>query len=114
MLFGLLLVRPDEIFAQQAKKGIASYYADKFNGRKTSTGEIFSNENLTAASNQFPLGSKVKVTNLLNGKTIIVYINDRMHAQNKRLIDLTKRAAKELDMIKAGLCKVSVELILSK
>jgi rare lipoprotein A len=59
---------------------------------------------MTAASNSLPLGTLVKVTNLKNGNTVIVKINDRMNAKNKRLIDLSFQAAKELDFIKSGTC----------
>ena len=100
----------------QAKilKGTASFYHQKFNGRKTATGETFNNNDLTAACNQLPLGTMVKVTNLKNGNTVIVKINDRMHAKNKRLIDLTYQAAKELDFIHNGTCKVNVEKVSKK
>lgn len=97
--------------AEQKWQGIASYYHPKFNGRKTSTGEIFSNSKLTAANNFLALGTKVKVTNMINGKSVIVKINDRMNKNNKRLIDLSQAAAKELDFIKDGLGRVSIEII---
>jgi rare lipoprotein A len=88
--------------------GTASYYHHKFHGRKTATGEKFDINGMTAASNSLPLGTLVKVTNLKNGNTVIVKINDRMNAKNKRLIDLSFQAAKELDFIKSGTCKVKV------
>ena len=93
----------------QRKEGKASYYHAKFNGRKTATGEIFSNENMTAASNVFPLGTMVKVTNKSTGKYVYVRINDRMAPNNPRVIDLTARAARELCFIDQGLCTVIVE-----
>ena len=89
----------------QRKEGKASYYHSKFNGRKTATGEIFSNQNMTAASNHFPLGTMVKVTNKNTGKFVIVKINDRMAPNNSRIIDLTERAARELCFFDKGLCK---------
>src|SRR5580698_7639686 len=70
--------------------GIASFYANKFNGRRTANGEIFSQTKLTAASNTLSLNTWVKVTNLHNKKTVIVRVTDRMHFRNKRLIDLSK------------------------
>jgi rare lipoprotein A len=91
--------------------GKASYYHAKFNGRKTKSGEKFNNEKLTAANNFLPLGTYVKVTNLNNMKSVIVIINDRMNSRNKRLIDLSSRAAKELDFIQQGVCMVHVEIV---
>jgi rare lipoprotein A len=92
-------------------QGIASYYHSKFEGRKTSTGEIFSNRKLTAANNFLKLGTKVRVTNLLNGKSVIVKINDRMNKKNQRLIDLSHEAAKRLGFLKQGLGQVVIEIM---
>ncbi|HLX93932.1 MAG TPA: septal ring lytic transglycosylase RlpA family protein [Puia sp.] len=91
--------------------GIASFYANKFNGRHTASGEIFSQEKLTAASNLLPLNTWVRVTNLHNRKEVIVKINDRMHFRNRRLIDLSHAAAKKLGYTGWGLAKVKVELL---
>ncbi len=92
-------------------QGIASYYANFFVGKKTANGEIFSQKKLTAACNILPLGTLVTVTNLNNGKSVTVKINDRLHHRNKRIVDLSYAAAKELDMVKSGLAKVSVEVV---
>ncbi|MFN5134424.1 MAG: septal ring lytic transglycosylase RlpA family protein [Chitinophagaceae bacterium] len=91
--------------------GIASFYSNKFNGRKTANGEIFSQQKFTAAHNSLPLGTYVRVTNLRNKRTVIVKINDRLHARNKRLIDLTKAAAQKLGFIKSGLVRVKIEVL---
>ena len=91
--------------------GRASYYHDKFVGRKTANGEIFSQEKLTAAHKSLPLGTIVKVTNLKNRKSVVVKINDRLPPKSKRTIDLTKAAARELKMIHSGLAKVSLEIV---
>jgi rare lipoprotein A len=91
--------------------GIASYYHDKFEGRKTATGDVFDNDKFTAASNQLKLGSYAKVTNLSNGEVVYVKINDRMAASNKRLIDLASVAAKKLEFHKKGITKVKVEVV---
>ena len=93
------------------KYGIASYYAKKFEGRETTTGAIFRAALLTAACNTLPLNTWVRVTNLKNNKCVIVVINDRMHHLNRRLIDLSPAAAKQLDYIGRGLTKVRVEVI---
>jgi len=91
--------------------GLASFYSNKFNGRKTASGEIFSQQKLTAAHNTLPLGTYVRVTNLRNGKTVVVKINDRLHHRNKRIIDLTRTAATRLGFIKSGLTRVKIEVL---
>ena len=91
--------------------GVASFYNNKFNGRKTANGEIFNQKKLTAAHNSLPLGTYVRVTNLRNGKTVIVKINDRLHHKNKRIIDLTRAAATQLGFIKSGLTRVKLEVL---
>lgn len=95
------------------KTGIASFYHPKFVGRKTATGDIFSNEKFTAASNYFKLGTIVKVTNVKNGRSIYVKINDRM-GHPSRMIDLTNRAARELKFIAKGTTKVKIEEVNAK
>ncbi len=97
--------------AEKKWQGIASYYHTKFNGRKTSTGEIFNNRRFTAANNFLKLGTVVKVTNLLNGRSVIVKINDRMNKNNKRLIDLSQAAAAALGLLHQGIGKVSIEIM---
>lgn len=79
-------------FTSYDKKAKASYYADKFNGRKTASGETFSNNKLTAAHRKLPFGTKVKVTNLDNGKYVTVVINDRGPFSGGFDIDLSKKA----------------------
>lgn len=93
------------------KYGTASFYANKFNGRRTANGEIYSSEKYTAACNVLPLGTWIKVTNLRNHKSVIVKINDRMHPKNKRLVDLSKIAAKELGYRGRGLTRVKIEVL---
>lgn len=93
------------------KFGTASYYANKFQGRKTATGETYLHELYTAACNLFPLNTWIKITNLSNNTSIIARINDRMHPKNKRLVDLSKSAAKELGYVASGLTEVKVEVL---
>jgi rare lipoprotein A len=90
-------------------KGKASYYSDKFNKRRTSSGEIFYNDSLTAAHKTLAFGTIVKVTNLLNDSVVIVRINDRLPKKSSRIIDLSKAAARKLNFISQGLTKVSIE-----
>lgn len=92
-----------------AHEGKASYYSDSFNGRRTASGERFSQHKLTAASRKFPLGSRVLVTNADNGKSVEVVINDRGPYVKGRVIDLSKKAAQQLGMIEDGVVDVRVE-----
>ncbi len=91
--------------------GIASYYAKKFDGRTTASGQKFSNKELTAAHKTLSFGTKVKVTNLKNEKSIVVEITDRLPVKSKRCIDLSYKAAKQLDFISAGTAKVTIEIL---
>ncbi len=91
--------------------GNASFYSDKFIGKKTANGDVFTQEKLTCAHNTYPLGSKVRVTNLKNGKSVILRVNDRLHHRNPRLVDLTRAGATKLGFKKAGIIKVKVELV---
>ncbi len=91
--------------------GTASFYANKFEGRKTANGEVFSQKKLTGASNILPLNQWVRVTNTRNNLSVILRITDRMHKNNKRLIDLSKSAAKKLKYTGYGLAHVKVEVL---
>lgn len=91
------------------RKGVASFYHDKFEGRFTANGEVFDNDRFTAASNTLKLGTYVKVTNLSNGEVVYVKINDRMARTNTRLIDLAHVAARRLQFETRGITRVKVE-----
>jgi rare lipoprotein A len=91
--------------------GIASYYSNKFVGKKTANGEIFSQQKLTAACNILPLGTWIKVTSIRNNESVVVKINDRMNKNNKRLVDLTLLAAKKLNYVHSGIIKVKIEVV---
>ncbi len=92
-------------------QGTASYYGGKFHGRKTASGERFNQEGLTAAHKTLPLGTRVRVTNLRNGESVDVKINDRGPYHKGRVLDLSKGAAREIGMLGAGTAKVKVEVI---
>lgn len=95
------------------KNAHASYYSDKFNGRKTADGSRFNNNKYTAAHKKLPFGTRVKVTNEANGKFVIVKITDRGPFVKTREIDLSKRAFMEITKSKgAGAMKVTIETIL--
>ena len=100
--------------AQRILYGQASYYAQKFEGRKTANGEIFRHSKLTAACNSLPLGTWIKITNLRNGRSIVVRTNDRLHVKTRRLVDLTRTGAEKLGFIKSGLTRVKVEVLKKK
>ena len=92
--------------------GIASYYANKFHGRRTSSGERYSKHKLTAAHRTLPFGTLVKVTEVKTGKWLIVRINDRGPHTRKRIIDLSYEAARQLGMVKGkGLLKVRIRVV---
>ena len=89
--------------------GVASYYGDKFDGRKTASGAIFRQNKLTAAHRTLPFGTVVKVKNISNGETVKVVINDRGPYVQGRTIDLSKKAAEEIGMLQQGVAKVQLK-----
>jgi rare lipoprotein A len=93
------------------KYGTASYYAQKFNGRKTASGARYNPKKFTAACNVLPLNTWIKVTNLRNHKSVILKIDDRMSNGNSFLIDMSTSAAKKLGFFANGIAKVKVETI---
>jgi len=93
------------------KTSYASYYHDKFNGRKTASGEIFSNSKFTAANRTLPFGTNIKVTNLNNGKQVIVKINDRGPFHASRALDISKAAFDEIGDISRGTIPVEYEIV---
>jgi rare lipoprotein A len=97
--------------AVKLEYGIASFYSNKFEGRKTYTDEIFTQDSLTGASNTLPMHVWVKVTNLRNKRTVFVRINDKMHPRNKRIIDLSHAAAVKLGYAGRGLTRVRIDVI---
>ncbi len=100
-----------KLFAKKIFYGQASFYSNKFNGRRTANGETFSQKKMTCACNVLSLGTWIKVTNLRNGKAAIVKVNDRIHPHMRRIVDLTSAAAKKLGFVSSGLTRVRVEVI---
>ncbi len=92
-------------------EGVASYYADEFHGRKTSNGETYDMNALTAAHRTFPFGTRVRVTNLENNKTVIVRVNDRGPFKEGRIMDLSLGAAKVLGVIGTGTARVRLDVL---
>lgn len=95
----------------KTQMGIASYYSSKFNGRPTYFGEIFNNQEMTAAHPTLPYNTLVEVTNVANNKKVTVRVNDRGPHTKNRLIDLSKSAARELGLVASGVGKVIVRVI---
>lgn len=91
--------------------GIASFYGSEFNGKRTASGEIFSNSKMTAAHRSLRFGSMVRVTNLRNGKQVTVRVNDRGPWTGGRVIDLSRAAASQIGMIGSGTARVSLEKV---
>jgi rare lipoprotein A len=82
--------------AQTTEEGIANFYSDKFQGKKTASGELYDKDALTASHKKLPYGTQVKVTNIENGKSVVVTVNDRMNKSNPAVIDLTRRRRRSL------------------
>lgn len=95
----------------QVQTGKASFYADKFEGSPTASGEKYKHSKLTAAHKSLPFGTKVKVTNVSNSQTVEVVINDRGPYVENRVIDLSKSAAEKLGFVNQGLAEVKIEVI---
>lgn len=101
----------DSSKASTEDSGLASYYADFFHGRLTASGAVYDSTLLTAAHRDLPFGQKVKVTNPANNKSVTVIINDRGPFVKARIIDLSKSAARRLEMIHEGVVQVDIELL---
>ncbi|MBX2961045.1 MAG: septal ring lytic transglycosylase RlpA family protein [Cyclobacteriaceae bacterium] len=95
----------------QTQTGKASFYADKFEGKPTASGEKYRHNKLTAAHKTLPFGTKVRVTNLVNNQNVEVIINDRGPYVDGRIIDLSKSAAEKLGFVNQGLAEVSIDVI---
>ena len=94
-----------------SESGTASYYAMKFHNRKTASGERFDNYSMTAAHKTLPFGTKVKVTNIRNGKSVKVTINDRGPFVKGRIIDLTRAAFAKIEKVDKGITKVKILVV---
>lgn len=116
IIVGQEIIIPDAVLPSY--EGVASWYGQGFNGRQMANGEIYNQNEILAAHRTLPLGSKVKVTNLANGKTVTAEVSDRGpyifddNGEHARDIDLSYAAAKQIGMVGAGLAKVQIETIL--
>ena len=105
---GLAKVRLDILDEQT---GTASWYGERFHGRKTASGQVYDMNQLTAAHCDISFGTQVRVTNVENGEAVTVRINDRMPRSQKRVINLSRRAAEKLDFLKKGTVAVAIEIL---
>ncbi len=97
--------------AGAVETGIAAYYSDVFQGRRTACGDRYDRNALTAAHNRYPCGTRIRVTNLENRKSVVVVVNDRGPSTPGRIVDLSRRAARELGFLKQGLAEVKIEVL---
>jgi rare lipoprotein A (peptidoglycan hydrolase) len=112
------VVRVDENLEEYANvkpidsfTGVASYYADQYNGNRTSNGEIYNMNSMTAAHRDFPFDSIVRVINIENNKSVILRVNDRGPLKKGRIIDVSLEAARQLEMIGKGTANVRIEVL---
>lgn len=102
------------VLSQEAEYGLASYYADQFQGKPTASGELYDRNKLTVAHKTLPFGTLVKVTRLDNNKSIQARVNDRGPFISGRVVEVSGSGAEQLDLIKAGSARVKVEVIVEK
>lgn len=104
---------PNKSFLEQrlVKSGVASYYSDALHGRLTASGEPYNKYELTAAHKKLKFGTWVLVTNPNNNKSVVVKINDRGPFIKGRVIDLSRQAAEEIDMIQSGVLDVELQIV---
>jgi rare lipoprotein A len=95
-------------------RGKASFYSNKFSGKTTASGQLYSPNSFTCAHRSLPFGTRIKVTNLNNNKSVIVIINDRGPNKKDRIIDVSRIAAEALDMIQEGVIDVEIEILNDK
>ena len=95
----------------QIQEGEASYYAPKFNGRRTASGERYDPKGMTAAHKTLPLGTRIRVTRVGGGASVVLRVNDRCGCQHGRIVDVSEAAAHKLDMMRAGVVKVRLEVL---
>lgn len=117
ILFSLLFIaglpQQQASAAEPVAVGTASFYAERFHGRRTASGERYNMHGLTAATGRahYPLGTLVRVTNLSNQRSVELRVNDRGPLPHGRILDVSKRAATELGFLQSGLARVRVEVL---
>jgi len=112
LMVSLSDLSPDmQEYMGRIETGMASYYAPKFNGRKTSYGEFFSNQEFTAAHPTLPYNTLIEVTNLKNNRKVNVRVTDRGPFSKSRVIDISKSAARQIGMVQSGIAKVQLKVV---
>ncbi|MGB3802194.1 MAG: septal ring lytic transglycosylase RlpA family protein [Lewinella sp.] len=107
----LLLMAWGVSVSAQKTEGMASYYADRFHSKPTSTGESYDKNAYTAASKEYPYGTRLEVTNIVSGQTVEVRVNDCGPHHPKRIIDLSRAAAQDIGLLRMGVAKVRVRVL---
>jgi rare lipoprotein A len=102
---------PASTFGEHKMEGVAAFYSNRFNGRKTASGQRFNNAAMTAAHNTLPFGTRVKITNTKNNRSVVVRITDRGPTTPGRIFDLTRAAASKLGYARSGLTEVKAEIV---
>jgi rare lipoprotein A len=102
---------PAAVVPDSAQSGVASYYASKFEGRRTANGERYTGDEYTAAHKTLPFGTRIRVTHLKSGRTVECRVNDRGPHKKGRIVDLSRRAAEALGIMADGLAKVRLEVL---
>ena len=124
LTLGLFISTPTTLLAKEKRNhatmaaninkpviGLASYYGAKFHNKRTASGEIFNKNAMTAAHRSLPFGTQIKVTNLRNGKSVIVKVNDRGPHVRGRIVDLSLGAAKKIGLVHSGTARVRLEVL---
>lgn len=111
MLFLALFVFPTGLMAQEVERGLATYYSPRLEGRRTSSGERLHKDSMTCAHRTHAFGTLLLVTNLKNGRQVVVRVNDRGPYARGRIIDLSYGAAKKLDVVNHGVARVEIEVV---
>jgi len=110
-IFAFVILSIQVATAAPIEKGLASYYDDSFHGRKTASGEKYDKNQLTAAHKTLPFGTKVKIKNPANGKSVTVVVNDRGPYIKGRVIELSKKAAQQIDLVKVSVAPVEITVL---
>ncbi len=111
LFLGLALLGSSASADGDVTSGEASYYHDKFQGRKTASGEAYDKDALTAAHRTLPFGTRLRVTRIDTQQSVLVRVNDRGPAKSARVIDLSRKAAEELGLLTAGVANVDIVIV---
>jgi rare lipoprotein A len=95
----------------ETQTGLAAYYSGRLNGRRTASGERYNQEAMTTAHQTLPFGTRVKVTNTKNNKSVVLRVNDRGPTQQGRIVDVSKKAARSLGFVRQGLVDSKLEVV---